>query len=476
MIHRLLIAVSLSASLAALAAPARPPNLIWIMADDLGYGDLGAYGQKVIATPHLDRMAQEGLRFTQFYAGATVCAPSRSVLMTGRHHGRTRVRGNAGTANPAAQALREGDTTVAGALQAAGYATALIGKWGLGDVGAAASGLPRRHGFGYFFGFLNQTHAHNHFPDFLWRNEDRISLPNKVTPVGSAPGAGYATDAVLFADDLFTDEALKFVANHQQRPFFLYWSMIIPHANNERTRELKNGAHVPDFGPYAAKDWPEQDKGQAAMISRMDSYVGRLLAHLRQLGLAENTLVIFTSDNGPHNESNHDLSRFQPSGPFTGIKRSLTDGGIRVPAIAWWPGTVKPGTVSGHVAYFGDWFATATELAGVAAPVGLDSISFAPTLRGAPPQKAHEFLYWEFHERGFTQAALFQGRWKGIRERSRSAPVALYDLQNDSAEKNNVAALHPEIAARLDAYLKTARSESADWAPRDEPPGRNAKK
>ena len=396
--------------------------------------------------------------------------------MTGRHHGRTRVRGNAGTVNPAAQALREGDTTVAGALQAAGYATALIGKWGLGDVGAAAGGLPRRHGFGYFFGFLNQTHAHNHFPDFLWRNEDRISLPNKVTPVGSVPGAGYATDAVLFADDLFTDEALKFVSNHQQRPFFLYWSMIIPHANNERTRELKNGAHVPDFGPYAAKDWSEQDKGQAAMISRMDGYVGRMLAHLRQLGLAENTLVIFTSDNGPHNESNHDLSRFQPSGPFNGTKRSLTDGGIRVPAIAWWPGTVKPGAISGHVAYFGDWFATATELAGVAAPTGLDSISFAPTLRGAARQAAHEFLYWEFHERGFTQAALYQSRWKGIRERSRSAPVALYDLQNDIAEKENVAARHPEIAARIDAYLKTARSESADWTPRDETPGKNAKK
>ena len=473
---RLLLALALLIPLAAPAAPARPPNLIWIMADDLGYGDLGPYGQKVISTPHLDRMAQEGLRFTQFYAGATVCAPSRSVLMTGRHHGRTRVRGNAGTANPAAQALREGDTTVAGALQAAGYATALIGKWGLGDVGAAASGLPRRHGFGYFFGFLNQTHAHNHFPDFLWRNEDRIPLPNKVTPVGSVPGAGYATDAVLFADDLFTDEALKFVANHQQRPFFLYWSMIIPHANNERTRELKNGAHVPDFGPYAAKDWPEQDKGQAAMISRLDGYVGRLLAHLRQLGLSENTLVIFTSDNGPHNESNHDLSRFQPSGPFTGIKRSLTDGGIRVPAIAWWPGTVKAGTVSGHVAYFGDWFATATELAGVAAPAGLDSISFAPTLRGAAQQKTHEFLYWEFHERGFTQAALHQGRWKGIRERPRSAPVAPYDLRNDVAEKENVAARHPEIAARLDAYLKTARSESADWTPRDEPPGKNARK
>ncbi|MFM8619357.1 MAG: arylsulfatase [Opitutaceae bacterium] len=472
----LLVALALLTPFAAPAAPARQPNLIWIMADDLGYGDLGCYGQKVTVTPHLDRMANEGLKFTQFYAGATVCAPSRSVLMTGRHHGRTRVRGNAGTTNPAAQALREGDATVAGTLQSAGYATALIGKWGLGDVGAAESGLPRRHGFGYFLGYLNQTHAHNHFPAFLWRNEERIALPNKVTPVGPVPGAGYATEAVVFADDLFADEALKFVANHQQRPFFLYWSMVIPHANNERTRELKNGAHVPDFGPYAGKDWPEPDKGQAAMITRMDSYVGRMLAHLRQLGLAENTLVIFTSDNGPHNESNHDLSRFQPGGPLNGIKRSLTDGGIRVPAIAWWPGTVKPGTESRHVAYFGDWFATAAELAGAAAPAGLDSVSFAPTLRGAAKQPGREFLYWEFHERGFSQAALYQGRWKGIRERSLSAPVALYDLENDLGEKENVAARHPEIAARIDAYLKTARSDSPDWKPREEGQGKNTKK
>ncbi len=451
-------------------ASAQRPNLIWIMADDLGYGDLGCYGQQVIKTPQLDRMAREGLRFTQFYAGATVCAPSRSVLMTGQHHGRTRVRGNAGPTNPRAQALRAGDVTVARTLRDAGYATALVGKWGLGDVGEADSGLPRRQGFEYFFGFLNQRHAHNHFTDFLWRNEQKIALPNQVTTV-SPDGAGYATDAVLFADDLFADEALKFVAQHQHQPFFLYWSMIIPHANNERTRDLKNGAHVPDFGPYARQDWPDQDKGQAAMITRMDSYVGRMLDHLKLLGLAANTLVIFTSDNGPHNESNHNLARFQPSGPFSGIKRSLTDGGIRVPAIAWWPGTVPAGATSNHVAYFGDWFATAAELAGARPPAGLDSLSFVPALRGrATEQSRHDFLYWEFHERGFTQAALYQGRWKGIRERSLSAPLALYDLQHDVAEKTNVASRHPDIVARIDAYLKTARSPSPDWEPKEAPP------
>ncbi len=446
-----------------MGAAAEKPNLIWIMADDLGYGDLGCYGQKVIQTPSLDRMAREGIRFTQFYAGATVCAPSRSVLMTGLHHGHTQVRGNAGAGNPRAQALRTEDITVARTLHDAGYRTALVGKWGLGDAGEAESGLPRKQGFDEFFGYLNQGHAHNHFPSFLWRNEERVALPNVVTPVGKA-GAGYATEAKVFADDLFADEAIQFVKRNQKQPFFLYWSMVIPHANNERQKALKDGAHVPDYGPYADKDWPNPDKGQAAMITRLDGYVGRMLAELKQLGLEENTLVIFTSDNGPHNESNHSLARFQPSGPLTGIKRSLTDGGIRVPFIARWPGRITAGRESSHVAYFGDWFATACELAGAQPPAGLDSISFAPELLSEKPQQAtHEFLYWEFHERGFSQAALYQGRWKGIRERDLSAPVVLYDLQNDLGEKTNVAAKHPEIAAKIDAYLKTARSESADW-------------
>ena len=442
------------------------PNLIWIMADDLGYGDLGCYGQKVITTPHLDRMAREGLRFTQFYAGATVCAPSRSVLMTGLHHGHTRVRGNAGPKNPLAQSLRAEDLTVADLLQKAGYHTALIGKWGLGDVGGAEAGLPRKHGFDEFFGYLNQAHAHNHFPDFLWRNEERVALPNKIIPVG-ANGAGYATEAVQFADDLFADAAVKFVEENRTRPFFLYWSMVIPHANNERARELKNGAHVPDFGPYADKDWPDPDKGQAAMISRLDGYVGRMLETLRTLGLDRNTLVLFTSDNGPHNESRHDLKRFQPAGPLSGIKRSLTDGGIRVPMIAWWPGTVAPARESAHVAYFGDWMATAAELAGASLPEGRDSISFVPTLRGRPAdQPRHEYLYWEFHEGGFRQAALLDGRWKAIRTGRSDAKPVLHDLQNDIAEKTDVSADHPEIVERLVKYLDTARTPNADWEPK----------
>jgi arylsulfatase A-like enzyme len=464
---------------AALVMPAvaerRQPNLIWIMADDLGYGDLGCYGQKVIATPHLDRMAAEGLRFTHYYAGATVCAPSRSVLMTGLHHGHTRVRGNAGQTNPAAQALKEGDVTVAGILQKAGYKTALIGKWGLGNVGAAESGLPRRHGFDEFYGYLSQHHAHNHFPDYLWRNETREPLSNVIVPVGE-DGAGYATDAVHFADDLFAEESLKFVDENKSRPFFLYWSLVVPHANNERARLLGDGAHVPDYGPYADKDWPNQDKGQAAMITRLDGYVGRMLELLQKLGLDENTLVIFTSDNGPHNESKHDLSRFQPSGPYTGIKRSLTDGGIRVPFIAWWPGMVQPGATD-PVGYFPDFLPTAAELAGAPAPERTDGLSLAPLLTGRPQeQRNHDFLYWEFHEGGFKQAALYQGRWKGIRSGGPDAPVKLYDQKNDVAEVSDVAAAHPEIAAKIDAYLKTARSELPEWEPRWQAAGRKTAK
>jgi arylsulfatase A-like enzyme len=443
---------------------AEKPNLIWIMADDLGYGELGCYGQQVIQTPNLDRMAKEGLRFTHFYAGATVCAPSRSVLMTGRHHGHTRVRGNAGRQNPEAQALRAGDVTVAKVLKDAGYATALVGKWGLGDVGAAESGLPRKQGFDYFYGFLNQMHAHNHFPDFLWRNEERVTLPNVVTHVGQE-GAGYANEAKVYADDLFAEESLKYVREHKDAPFFLYWSMVVPHANNERATALKDGDEVPGYGPYADQDWPAPDKGQAAMITRLDGYVGRMLDELKALGIAGRTLVIFTSDNGPHNESRHDLSRFCPSGPFTGIKRSLTDGGIRVPCLAWWPGTVKAGQESGHVASFADWLATAAQLAGTPPPPDTDGLSFAPTLLGQKGQLKHEFLYWEFHEGGFRQAALYQGRWKGIRSGEAEATVRLFDQQSDVAETNDVAALHPEVAKKIGDYLRAARSESDEWRP-----------
>jgi len=452
-----------SAAISLSAKETEKPNIIFIMADDLGYGELGCYGQQLIQTPRLDRMAREGMRFTQFYAGATVCAPSRSVLMTGQHHGHTRVRGNAGRKSPIAQSLRAEDVTVAKVLKDAGYTTALVGKWGLGDVDGAEPGLPRKQGFDYFFGYLNQYHAHNHFTDFLWRNEQKVSLPNQVKTVGEA-GAGYATNAVVFADDLFRDEALRFVKENREKPFFLYWSMIIPHANNERNQALKDGANVPSYGPYADKTWPTPNKGHAAMITLMDDYVGQMLDELKALGLAEKTLVIFTSDNGPHKESGHDPHLFKPYGPLRGFKRDLTDGGIRVPFIAHWPGKIKGGKESKHVGYSGDFMATAAELAGVNCPSNTDSISLVPTLIGRDrKQKQSEFLYWEFHERGFSQAALYKGRWKGIRSERVDGPLELYDLRNDIAESNNVAEENPKIVATIDAYLKTARSDSKDW-------------
>lgn len=443
-------------------APSRP-NIILILADDLGWGELGCYGQQVIQTPRLDQMAREGLRFTHFYAGATVCAPSRSVLMTGQHQGHTRVRGNAGRSNPSAQALRDEDLTVAELARSAGYRTALFGKWGLGNTQGAESGLPNRQGFDEFFGYLSQHHAHNHFPDYLWHNERRVPLRNVIHPLGQ-DGAGYAVEAVEYADDLFAERVLEFVSAKQPAPFFLFWSLVTPHANNERSAALGNGAHVPDFGPYADRDWPEQDRGHAAMITRLDAHVGRLLDYLRETGMDRHTLVLFSSDNGPHNESRHNLQRFRPAGPFSGIKRSLTDGGIRVPLLAWQPGFVPAGRESTHVGSFQDVMATVSELSGATLPPNTDSISFVPELTGATQrQQRHEFLYWEFHEGGFRQACLFQQRWKAIRPLK--GQLQLFDTLNDPAEQRNVAAENPEIVQKTADFLDHARTPAADWDP-----------
>jgi arylsulfatase A-like enzyme len=435
------------------------PNLVFILADDLGYGDLGCYGQKLIQTPHVDRMAAGGIRFTQFYAGSTVCAPSRCVLMTGLHTGHCQIRGNA------KNDLVPEAVTVAEVLKGAGYATALIGKWGLGNTTESA-GHPNRQGFDYFFGYLDQRHAHNHFPAFLWRDGQRVDLPNECVSTG-AEGSGYATKRVAYAGDLFAREALAFVEKNRDRPFFLYLSLVVPHANNERTNKLGDGNEVPDHAPYEERAWPPQNKGLAAMITRMDGDVGRLLGKLAELGIDRRTLVLFSSDNGPHHEGGQDMAIFDSNGPLRGIKRDLTDGGIRVPMLGWWPGTIAPGTVSNHVGYFGDLFATAAELAGVPAPAGLDSISFLPALRGAAGQRRHDYLYWEFHEGGSSQAVLIDGRWKGIRLRRRDAPLALYDLANDIGESRDVAANEPAVCQRIEAVLAAARRDSPDWPLRD---------
>ncbi len=460
----LLTPLFLALALAASAfGQADKPNIIFILADDLGYGELGSYGQKHIQTPQLDRMAAEGMRFTQFYAGSTVCAPSRSVLMTGQHMGHTRVRGNAGGRVLDAQSLQKGDVTVAKVLQQAGYATGLIGKWGLGTEDN--DGEPRKQGFDYYFGFLNQTHAHNHFPDFLWRNGEKVPLPNVNTRVGETEGAGYATERVVYADDLIAAEARDFVGRNKNRPFFLFYSMVTPHANNERTRVLGEGNEVPDQGIYADRPWTESARNHAAMVTRLDRDVGALLAHLKQLGLDERTLVLFSSDNGPHREGGpqYDPAFFAVSGPLTGLKRSLTDGGIRVPFLARWPGKIKPGVVSPHVGYFGDMMATWAEVAGTKPSTPHDGISFLPTLIGRGPQPKHAFLYWEFYEQGVSQALLLDGRWKALRLRTPTAPLQLYDLTNDIAEKTDVAAKHPDLVARATALMQSVRFDNEHW-------------
>jgi arylsulfatase A-like enzyme len=453
------------------AAAGSKPNIIFVLADDLGYGDIGRFGQKLIQTPNLDRMAKEGITLTSFYAGSTVCAPSRSVLMTGQHTGRTWVRGNAGKGNFAAQTLRPQDVTVAELMKKAGYATALCGKWGLGELDS--TGHPNQQGFDYFYGYLNQRHAHNFYPTFLVKNHYPVKLRNvphpdwvKLAKEKNYPddGAGFAGKKVDYAHDLIVNEALTWIDNNRKKPFFLYLALNVPHANNEAGRTLGNGQEVPDYGIYAKKDWPDPDKGQAAMITRMDRDLGRLMKKLRDYGIADNTLIIFTSDNGHHKEGGNNPDFFDANGPLRGMKRNLTEGGIRVPTLAWWPGKITPGAISHHAAYFGDFMATAAELAGVKTPQNIQSVSFLPALLGQP-QKASEYLYWEFYERIAKQAVRFDN-WKAIRIPMHTGDVQLYDLTTDLGELFDVSAAHPETVARAKRYLDAAHVPNPNWVPR----------
>jgi arylsulfatase A-like enzyme len=435
----------------------RRPNIVFILADDLGYGDLGCYGQKQIETLSIDRLAAEGIRFTQCYAGSTVCAPSRCCLMTGKHTGHATIRGNA------LVPLRPDDVTVARLLKDAGYDTGLVGKWGLGEPDT--TGVPNRQGFDFFFGYLNQVHAHNYYPDYLWRNQEKVPLEGNVVK------DGVAVKRAQYSHDLFTREALGFVEQHRDRPFFLYLAYTIPHANNERGKAEGNGMEVPSDAPYTDRPWPQVERNHAAMITRLDADVGRLLRRLKELGLDESTVVFFSSDNGPHKEGGADPEFFHSAGPLRGYKRDLTEGGIRVPMLARWPGRVKAGAVSDQVWAFWDFLPTAAALAGAKAPDGLDGLSVAPTLLGKGEQKQHDFLYWEFHERGFQQAVR-TGDWKALRLKP-DAPLELYDLKTDIGEKHNAAAEHPEVVVRIEAYLKEARTESKEFPVR--PAGKPAK-
>jgi arylsulfatase A-like enzyme len=454
--NSLVCRAALFAALAALAATARAadqsgvkaaphPNILFIMADDLGYGDLGCYGQKRIRTPAIDRLAAEGVRFTDCYAGSTVCAPSRCALLTGKHTGHARVRGNA------LVPLLPDDVTLAEVLKRAGYATGIVGKWGLGEP--ESTGVPNKQGFDEWFGFLNQKHAHNYYPEYLWKNETRYPLAN-VAP------DGVATKRAEYAPDLFTREAIGFIERHRDEPFFLYLTYTLPHANNEAG---PLGMEVPSDEPYSNQSWPAAQKNHAAMITRLDGDVGSVLERLAELSLADNTLVFFTSDNGPHKEGGADPAFFNSSGPLRGYKRAMYEGGIRVPMIVRWPGHVPAGATSAQVWAFWDVLPTLAELAGAQAPTGLDGVSMLPALLDPPPQGnllTHAPLYWEFHEAGFFQAVR-DGRWKGVR--ANRGPLELYDLQQDLGEQHDLAGDHPDDVRRLAALLDAAHVESPDW-------------
>lgn len=426
------------------AAP--QPNIIWIMADDLGYGDVGCYGQQRIKTPNIDRLASQSMRFTDCYAGSTVCAPSRCALMTGLHTGHARVRGNARVP------LEPEDVTVAEVLQNAGYATGIFGKWGLGEPDT--TGVPNRQGFDAWFGYLNQHHAHNYYPDYLWRNEQKVPLPNVVE-------ANVASQRVAYSADLIADEAIAFLDRQDTTPFFLYLALTLPHANNEAGQL---GMEVPSDGPYSHESWPQAQKNHAAMITYLDTQVGEVLKQLDEQGLAGNTVVFFTSDNGPHREGGADPEFFNSNGPLRGIKRALYDGGIRVPMIVRWPGKIRAGSVNHEPWAFWDALPTMAELAGTTPPADIDGISMVPALLGKAagrPQTHHEYLYWEFHERGFGQAVRM-GHWKAVRS-SVDKPIELYDLSQDVGEEHDVAAEHPEIVAKANALFQSARTDSPHW-------------
>ena len=435
---------------------ARRPNVLLIQADDLGYGDLSAYGQSRFQTPSLDRMAREGIRFTQYYAGSTVCAPSRCALMTGLHTGHAWIRGNGDIP------LREEDVTMAEVLRAAGYRTAVIGKWGLGNPGTA--GQPDRQGFDHAFGFLDHRHAHRQYTDHLWRNAERVS-------------ADLERD---YVNDLFTRETAAFIERDDRRPFFVYLNYTVPHAElrlpeesvapfrgrfdekpfENATADARSAGASSDGPSLGYRSQRTPLAAFAAMITRMDRDIGRLLDLLRSRGLERRTLVMFISDNGPHREGGADPVFFKSAGGLRGIKRDLYEGGIRVPMVAQWPGTIPAGRVSDHVWAHWDVLPTLADIAGAAAPPSIDGLSMSRALRGQP-QPTHKFLYWEFHERGFQQAVRM-GNWKAVRLKT-GAALELYDLAADPQEARDLAASRADVVATVEDYLRTARTESARW-------------
>lgn len=451
----------------------RLPNVIFILADDMGYTEVGAYGQQIIKTPHIDQMVAEGMRFTQHYAGQTVCAPSRCSLLTGKHQGHATVRNNLTVAPypdiltqirtdtfPGQFPLAADDVTIAELLKARGYATAAMGKWGLGKEGS--TGDPLRHGFDLFYGYLDQGHAHNHYPRFLWSNGVKEFLPGND---------GESVSGQTYSQDKFTDSALSFIRQNQDRPFFLYLPFIIPHVSIQVPDSSLN--QYRGILPETDYTWIDSDyvkppfphAGYAAMISHMDRSIGTILALVKRLGLDDDTIVFFASDNGPVYDriGGSDSYFFKSAAPFKGLKGSLYEGGIRVPLIVRWPGHVQRASVSEHISAFWDTFATIADLTETKAASTTDGISYAPTLRGQGPQATHDYLYWEFMDYG-GQQAVRMGTWKAIRQdMSGSSSKAnlkteLYDLSQDPGETQDVAREHADIVGRAVKFMSESHT------------------
>ena len=446
----------------------RLPNIVLVVADDMGYGEAGCYGQKLIQTPNIDRIAGNGVRFTQFYSGQAVCAPSRCTLMTGMHQGHAWIRDNGNPPErgkprpadlhfPGQHPIPDESITIAELLKRRGYATGAMGKWGLGPIGS--SGDPNRQGFDLFYGYNCQVHAHNHYPRFLWRNDEMEMFPgNDRTMYGET-----------YSQDKFTEVALDFVrANHQQ-PFFLYLPVAIPHlaiqVPDQSLADFRGEITEEDYEHRGYLPYPEPRAGYAAMISHLDRDIGKIMDLLEELGVADNTLVIFTSDNGPtyNRLGGSDSKYFESAGPLRGRKGSLWEGGIRVPLVACWPDRIPAGQTSDHLAGFQDFLPTFCDVAGMESPDGIDGISFLPTLTNSGEQPGHEFLYWEFPGYGGQQAVRWNN-WKAIRQKlhkNPEAPFQLYDLNEDIGESRDVAADHPDVIARIQEICRQSHEPSS---------------
>ncbi len=455
-----------------LVCAAERPNIIFIMADDLGYGDLGCYGQALIQTPRLDQLAAEGMRFTQHYTGSPVCAPSRAILMTGKHSGHVSVRGNSQWPGPekGQMPLSTREITIARVLQEAGYTTGMFGKWGLGNPGTP--GDPLKRGWDTYFGYTDQVLAHNYYPEFLLKDGERIPLDNEVKYLSKTEwhdGLGsYSTKQVDYSHDLIVEAALEFIEANQDKPFFLYLPFTIPHDNGEAPVGFRQ--EVPDFGPYANTDWDRESKAYASMITRMDKDIGRVVDRIDQLGLGKQTLILFVSDNGPMTDSHEFVRRFNSAAGLRGFKRDLYEGGIRSPFIARWTHHIQPGQVSDHLSAFFDFFPTALEVAGLPPHPQADGISYLPELLGKW-QPQHPYLYWEFPltfmgaGNGF-QTAVRMGNWKAVRRdllNNPTAPIELYNLESDPSESINVAADYPEVVTKVRHIMRDAHIPSDDF-------------